>query len=500
MKCQPFSSVARKMEDKSLKQIAVHGIFWSSIEQFATQGIGFVIGIILARILTPSDYGLIGMLAIFMAIAQSFIDSGFSSALVQKADRTETDFSTVFYFNLGVGFFFYILLFIASPWIADFYSVPLLEPITKVFALNFVISALSLVHRTKLLIKVDFKTQSKISIISIIISGSMGIILAYKGFGVWALVIQSLVGAAGQVALFWFFTKWKPSFVFSKDSFHSLFGYGSKIMASGLLNTIYNNVYTMVIGKIFSASDLGYYSRAQQLESLPAQNITAMLQRVTFPIFCSIQDDDARLITAYRKLIRLASFIMFPLMFLLVSIAKPLVILLVTEKWLPSVDLFQILCFAGMWFPIHAINLNILQAKGRSDLFLRLEVWKKALGISVLIITIPLGLKIMVVGQAFSSFACLFLNTYYTGKYFNYGIIKQLKDIFIFLFVAISLCGITLFAVQSFYSNWIQLIVGTLLYTGTYLAISKLFKFEELKEVVSILLKPFNRVSPELIS
>jgi teichuronic acid exporter len=488
------------MEEKSLKQIAVHGIFWSSIDQFAAQGVGFVIGIILARILAPSDYGLIGMLAIFMAIAQSFIESGFSSALVQKADRTEADFSTVFYFNLGIGFLFYILLFIASPWIADFYSVPLLEPITKVFALNFVISAFSLVHRTKLLIKVDFKTQTKISVISVVISGSIGITLAYKGFGVWALVFQGLVAAVCQTTLFWFFTKWKPLFVFSKKSFNRLFRYGSKLLASGLLNTIYNNIYTMVIGKVFSASDLGYYSRAQQLQSLPAATITGILQRVTFPIFCSIQDDDARLISAYRKLIRLASFIIFPLMFLLVSIAKPLVILLVTEKWLPAVDLFQILCFAGMWFPIHAINLNILQAKGRSDLFLRLEVLKKVMGTIVLVITIPLGLKIMVLGQAFSSFASLFLNTYYTGKYFNYGIVKQLKDIFIFLFLAISLCGITLVVIQSFYANWVQLIVGTLLYTGTYFIISKLFRFDELNEILSLFFKVFKRDLPIIVS
>jgi O-antigen/teichoic acid export membrane protein len=265
-------------------------------------------------------------------------------------------------------------------------------------------------------------------------------------------------------------------------------------LASGLLDTIYSNIYTIVIGKVFSASDLGYYTRAQQLESLPAANITAVLQRVTFPIFCSIQDDDARLIAAYRKLIRLASFVIFPLMFLLVAIAKPLVILLLTAKWLPAVDLFQILCFAGMWYPIHAINLNILQAKGRSDLFLRLELWKKLLVTMVLIITIPFGLKILVLGQAFTSFAGLFLNTYYTGKFFNYGIVEQLKDIFVFLLTAISLCGVTLFAIQSIDSHWVQIVVGILLYTGTYFMISKLFRFDELEEVLPALLVPLKAV------
>jgi O-antigen/teichoic acid export membrane protein len=499
MKCQPFSSVARKMEEQSLKQKATHGVLWSFVDQIATQGISFLIGIILARILSPSDYGLIGMLSIFMAIAQSFIDSGFSSALVQKTDRTETDFSTVFYFNLGIGFLFYLLLFITSPWIANFYGIPLLEPITKVFALNFVISALSIVHRTKLLIKVDFKTQMKISIISVVISGSIGITLAYKGFGVWALVSQSLVAAVCQTILFWFFTKWKPLFVFSKESFDRLFRYGSKLLASGLLYTIYLNIYTIVIGKLFSASDLGYYSRAKQLESLPAENLTTVLMRVSFPILCSIQDDNARFIGACRKLIRNTSFITFPSMFLLISIAKPLVILLLTKKWLPAVDLFQILCFAGMWYPINAINNTILRAKGRSDLFLRLEVWKTIVGTVILIISIPFGLKSLVVGQAFTSFICLFINAYYTGRYINYGIARQLMDISIFVFSSIFLCGITVASIQLFDSNWIQLIAGSLIYTGSYFIVSKLFRFDELKEVMSILLKPFSRLSEKAI-
>jgi teichuronic acid exporter len=485
------------MEEKSLRQLAVRGMFWSSIDQFGAQGVGFLLGIMIARILAPSDYGLIGMLSIFMAIAQSFIDGGFSSALVQKTDRTEADFSTVFHFNLGIGFLFYLLLFAASPWIADFYGVPLLVPITRVVALNFVISALSLVHRTKLLIKVDFKTQTKISIISVAISGCVGITLAYTGFGVWALVFQSLVASVCQTALFWLLARWKPLFVFSKESFDRLFRYGSKLFASGLLNTIFSNIYFIVIGKVFSASDLGYYSRAQQLEELPAANITGVLQRVTFPILCSIQDDNERFIVAYQQLIRLSSFVLFPLMFLLVAVARPLVILLLTEKWLPAVDLFQILCFSGMWYHVHALNLNMLKAKGRSDLFLRLEVWKKVFGTAILIITIPLGLKIMVLGQAVGSFGGLFINTYYTGKYFDYGVVKQLKDIGLFLLLAISVCGVTLLAMQAFESHWIQLIAGTLIYSGVYLLASKLIGFKELNETLSMLMGTLTKASPQ---
>jgi teichuronic acid exporter len=482
---------------ESLTQKATRGILWSSVERFAAQGVGFLIGIILARVLAPSDYGLTGMLSIFMAIAQTVVDSGFSSALVQKKDRTEVDLSTVFYFNLGVSCLIYIILFLASGSIAAFYEVPMLEPITKLVALNFVIAAFSLVHRTKLLIEIDFKSQTIVSVVSLAVSGTLGIVLAYRGLGVWALVFQSLTASVCQTILFWFVTKWKPMFVFSRESFDRLFSYGSKMLASSLLNTVYGNIYLIVIGKVFSPSDLGYYSRAKQLEEVPTSNITGILQRVTFPIFCSIQDDNERLILAYRRLIRLASFVTFPLMFLLVTIAKPLVVLLITEKWLPAVDLFRILCFAGMWYPIHAINLNILQAKGRSDLFLRLEAWKKGVITVALAVTIPFGLNVMMVGQAFTSFASLFLNTYYTGKYFDYGIAKQVKDIYLFLVLALVMYGITTFAIQPLQSNILQLAAGTLLFSSGYIGLSMLFKFSELREVYAMLLMPFGKASLE---
>jgi teichuronic acid exporter len=482
---------------ESLTEKATRGILWSSVERFAAQGAGFLIGIILARVLAPSDYGVIGMLTIFLAIAQTVVDSGFSSALVQKKDRTEFDLSTVFYFNLGVSSLIYVVLFVASGWIAAFYEVPSLELITKVIALNFVISAFSLVHRTKLLIDVDFKSQTKVSVISIVVSGALGIALAYGGFGVWALIVQSLAASVCETVLFWVLTKWKPLFVFSKESFRRLFSFGSKMLASSLLNTVYANIYLIVIGKVFSSSDLGYYTRAKQLEELPTMNMTNILQRVTFPIFCSIQDDDQRLILAYRRLIRLASFVIVPMMFLLATIAKPLIVVLITEKWLPAVDLFRILCFAGMWYPLHAINLNILQAKGRSDLFLKLEAWKKGLITVVLVVTIPFGLNVMMLGQAFTSFASLFLNTYYTGKYFDYGIAKQLKDIYMFLLLALVMFGIATVSIQPFNSNLLQLAVGSLVFAGGYVGLSILFRFNELREVRSVLLMPFAKASLE---
>lgn len=472
---------------QDLRKQATKGIFWSFVDQFASQGIGFVIGVILARKLLPSDYGLIGMLGIFIAVANSFINSGFGSALTQKKNRTEKDFSTVFVFNLAVSLFFYFLLFFTAPFIADFYDLPQLMTITRVCSINFVINALMIVPKTKLTINLNFKLQTNISIASGVFSGIVGVWMAYSGFGVWSLVIQGLVNVIVQAILFFYLVKWRPSFIFSKDSFRELFGFGSKMLISGLLDTVYNNVYSLVIGKKFSAADLGFYSRAQQLESLPAQNITAILQRVTFPIFCSIQDDDNRLITAYRKLIRMAAFIIFPTMFVLVLVAKPLVVLLLTDKWLPTVSLFQILCFSGMWYPIHAINLNILQAKGRSDLFLKLEVWKKVMVVLVLLITLPMGLNVMVMGQVFSSFVALFINTYYTGKYFSYGILSQLKDVFIFLIISLVICAVLLYFISFLNSDWLKLIVGMVAFLISYVFLARIFNFEELKVIMNLI-------------
>jgi O-antigen/teichoic acid export membrane protein len=470
----------------ALREKATKGIFWSFIEQFATQGLSFTIGIILARILTPADYGTIGMISIFIAVANTFINGGFGNALVQKTDRNAVDYSTVFYFNLVVAVFFYLTLFFTAPYIAAFYKITILEPVIRILSLNFVISSFTIVPHTILYINIDFKTQTKISIISLIIAGIVGITMAYNNFGVWSLVTQSVISTVSQSILLIIFIRWKPLFVFSSNSFRQLFGFGSKLLASSILDTIYNNIYSLVIGKRFSAADLGQYSRAQQLQNFPSSNITSILQRVTFPIFCSIKDENERLIEAYRKLIRMTAFVVFPLMFMLVLIAKPLIIILLTDKWLPAVGLFQILCFAGIWSPIHILNLNILQTKGRSDLFLKLEFWKKVIGIIILIITIPFGLKAIVSGHVISSIIALFINTRFTGKHYGYGITQQWKDIYLFLLLAIGLCASLYYLIGMIDSNWVQLSFGVAVYGIAYFIISKILKFEELNLIQAV--------------
>ena len=439
------------MSTESLKQKTTKGLFWSSVERFSNQGVQFFFSIILARLLSPSDYGIVAMVVIFFAIAQTFVDSGFSNAIVRKKDRTESDLSTCFYFNILVGFVFYILLFLCSPFIAEFYGQPILSPIVKISGLNVLINSLCIVQQAQFTIRIDFKTQAKVTLTSTVISGILGILLAYLGYGVWALVWQGVTGAFMRMILFWIFSKWRPRESFSKDSFHYLFGYGSKLLASGLLDTTYNNIYPIVIGKFYSPAQLGNFSRAQGWASLPSSNITGILQRVTFPVLTEMQDDNERLATNYRKLLRLSAFVVFPLMMLLAAIASPLVRVVITSKWDACVPYLQIICFAKMWYPIHAINLNLLQVKGRSDLFLRLEIIKKVVGVSVMCVTIPLGVTAMCFGMVFTSINALIINTYYAGKLIKVGYFTQMRDLLPIVFISL-LMGACAYA-----STWLYL-------------------------------------------
>ncbi len=413
----------------SLKQQTFKGVIWSSVERFSTMGVNFVFGLVLARMLSPADYGVIAMLAIFVAVSQCFIDSGFSSALIRKPDRTETDNATAFYFNIAVGVLAYAVLYVAAPFIAAFYETPILTPVTRVVGLTLLFNSLCIVQQALLTIRLDFKTQAKISLASALISGPVGIACAWYGWGVWALVVQSVLAGLLRLLLLWLLARWRPRAGFSRTSFRELFGFGSKLLASSLLDTTYNNIYAIVIGKVFSAASLGYYSRAHHFAMLPASNITGILQRVTFPVLSSIQNEDERLRRAYRTFLRLSGFIIFPLMMGLAAVADPLVRLILTDKWAPCVPLLQVMCFALMWYPIHAINLSLLQVKGRSDLFLKLEIIKKVIGVATLCATIPMGLFAMCAGKILTSLIALAINTHYTGKLIGLGYWRQMADL-----------------------------------------------------------------------
>ena len=477
------------MSEQTLKQATTKGLFWSSVERFSNQGVQFVFSIILARLLSPSDYGIIAMVTIFFAVAQSFVDSGFSNALVRKTDRVEEDLSTCFYFNIGVGIIAYIVLFLIAPLVANFYNQPILSPIIRITGLGVILNSLCVVQQALFTIKIDFKSQAKITLSATVISGIVGILLAYQGYGIWALVWQGVASSIVRMGLLWLMSKWRPRTGFSKSSFNYLFGYGSKLLASGLLDTIYNNIYPIVIGKFYNPAQLGNYSRALGWAQLPSANITSILQRVTFPVLSAIQDDSLRLQNSYRRLLKLSAFIVFPLMMGLASMASPLIRVILTAKWDGCVLYLQILCFALMLYPIHAINLNLLQVKGRSDIFLRLEIIKKIIGVVILIITIPLGITAMCLGMVFSSIICLIINTYYTSRFIDVGLLTQLKDLKIILINSLVMGG-GIYILTSFIDiEGLKLVMGIVIGLLFYFIGSFYFSKAELQEVISLIKK-----------
>lgn len=475
------------MQQESLKNKTKKGLAWSMIERFATQGVQFLFGIILARLLSPDDYGVIAMPLVFLAIAQCIIDSGFSTALIRKPELTEDDLSTAFYFNIGLGILCYAVLFFSSPLIADFYHTPILSSLLKVTALAVLFNPLCAVQQAILTRKIDFKTQAIVSLSGAILSGIVGLSMAYNGFGVWSLVFQQVGGYLIRTILLWILGKWKPKRKWSWESFHYLWGFGSKMLGSGLLDTIYNNIYPIVIGKYFSAQDLGNYTRAQQFSSLPSSNVTGVLQRVTFPVLSSIQNEDERLAKNYRKILKLSAFLVFPMMLMLSAIANPLVRILLTDKWIGCVILLQIVCFQMMWYPIHAINLNLLTVKGRSDLYFRLEILKKIVGVCILCITIPHGVAWMVCGGVLSSLISLVINTYYTGKLLKIGLLIQIKDMLPIIVISIIMWLFIHILMLFLVDVYLQLFVGIVAGLFIYIIFSKLFLNSEWKYLVSMI-------------
>lgn len=460
---------------------------WSVVERFATQGVQFLFGIILARLLSPEDYGILAMPLVFLAVAQCFIDSGFSAALIRKPTLTEEDLSTAFYFNIGVGVVCYSALFLASPLIADFYHTPILADLLKVTALATLFNPLCAVQQALLTRRIDFKTQAVISLSAAVISGVAGLVMAYSGFGVWSLVCQQVGGYAIRTIMLWLLGRWRPKKKWSRESFRYLWGFGNKMLGAGLLDTTYNNIYPLVIGKFFSANDLGNYTRAQQFSTLPSSNLTGVLQRVTLPVLSSIQNEDERLAKNYRRILRLSAFLIFPLMLMLSALADPLIRILLTDKWEGCIILLQIMCFSMMWYPIHAINLNLLTVKGRSDLFFRLEIIKKTIGVCVMCFTIPQGIIWMVGGGIVISMISLIINTYYTGKLIRVGYLRQMGDLLPVFAVSFAMWLIIHASMLLSTNVYAQLLIGVIIGITFYLTCAKLFLKTECAEAISMI-------------
>lgn len=470
-----------------LKTKTVKGVAWSAVERFTAQGIQFVFNILIARILLPEDYGVVAMLGIFLAVANTFIDSGFASALIRKPDRTEADCSTVYWFNVAVSAFCCLLLWVTAPLIASFYDIPLLTKVTRILSLTLVINAFRAVHETQLTIRMDFRRRAVITIVCTVVIGAVGLWMAHKGYGVWALVVQSIVGSVLRTVLMWLMVNWRPRLVFSKASFKEMFGFGSKLLGSSLLDTIFNNIYALVIGKAFKPAALGFYGRAEAFAAFPSSSMTSMLQQVTYPALSSIQNDEERLAGAYKRLLNMSAFVVFPAMVGLAAVADPFIRLLLTDKWAESIIYLQIICFDLMWWPIHAVNLNILLVKGRSDYFLRLEIIKKMVCIIVLVATLPFGLVVMCYGRIASSLVCLAINTYYNEDLIGYGFLKQMKNMLPILVHSLIMGVLVWLIVKALPTLWLQLIVGVIAGAAYYVLGAWLFKFPELQEVLNLI-------------
>jgi teichuronic acid exporter len=484
------------MEDtgENIKSKAVKGVAWSFVGNSANRIIQFVISLILARLLTPADYGLIGMIGVFMGLANTFIDSGFSSALIQYKDRSNVDYCTVFYVNFGMSLLMYGLLAVSAPWIADFYNEPRLVAIIRVYCLTLIIGSLAAINGIILTIDLNFKKGTIISTVSALLSAGVGLIFAFTGFGVWALVFQQLAASLIRCVLLLYMSRWFPSLVFSVKSFKRLFSFGSKLLASGLLHTVYSNLYPLIIGKKFSAADLGYVSRAQGFNDIIASNLTSVLTSAAFPILSKIQDDDERLLRAYSGYIRMSAFTVFPLVLFLCGVAKPLILFLLTEKWAPSIPLMQILSFSYLWLGIVQINLNLLYVKGRSDLVFRLEIIKKSIAIGILIITTIIGnLTIMCLGMTFYSFIALYLNTIYTKRLLNYGFMTQIKQIWPYLFYSLIIMAEGLFFSWLIDNSLLSLVVSSIVCMTTYFALCYITKQYALVQTVDIVAPKLGR-------
>lgn len=475
------------MSEESLKQQTKIGLYWKFAEQFSNYGIHFIIGIVMARLLSPSDYGITALPAVFIAVAGVFANAGFSTAMVRKPELTEYDLSTAFYYSTLVGIICYLLLFFASPWIADFYNTPVLEPLMRVTALSFIYGPLGTPQNIILQRRLDFKTPAKISVVCRIISGVIGIVMAFYGYGVWALTIAHLFAGIVGLCINVYVVRWFPKTGWSKESFKYLWGFGNKLMGSQLLDTLYNNITPLFIGKYYSPTDLGVYNRARGYATLPSQNINGVIFNVTFPVLSKMNKDDDVLAHSYRRILKVTAFVVFPVMMLLAGLAQPLIIVVISAKWEDCIILLQIICFSLMWYPIHGINLNLLLVKGRSDYFLKLEIIKKIYGVVILLLTLPLGLVFFCIGGVFSSVISLIVNTYYTKKIIKLGFFRQMQDLLPSLLLSFLVFFISLGTTFVIPNMILQILIGGLLGVGVYIGMALFFKMEELKDIKYLL-------------
>lgn len=452
------------MAEESLKSKTVKGVGWSAVDNVAQYIVSFVVSIVLARLLAPEDYGLLGLVAIFTAVCSALINGGFGSALIRKKDATDDDYNTSFIVNLGMSVLLYTVIFACAPLISRFFNRAELISLTRVSSLGMIIGALSLVQETRLTKRLDFKTQTKITIIASISSGIIGLLMAATGFGVWALVAQSLSSLSLRTIMLWIVNKWMPRIYFSSQSFHELFGFGWKMMVSRVLDTVWKDLYQVVVGKFYSPATLGQYTRAKGFAQLFSSNLTGVIQRVTYPVLSVVQNDRKRLIGAYRRIIKTTMFVTANGMLFLAAVSGPLLYCLIGPKWNESAKYLPLICISSSLYPLHAINLDMLKVQGRSDLFLLLEIIKKGIALGPLFIGAFWGIMPMLYVNLITGVIAYFLNSYYSGKLLGYSSWAQIRDIAPDYGIAILVAISAWFLKYLPFSNWLilplQIVVG----------------------------------------
>jgi teichuronic acid exporter len=473
----------------SLKKQALQGFIWSFLQQFSTQLITFLVQIILARILLPAEFGLIGMLTVFIGVGTALFEGGMTTSLIRVSKTDSKDYSTVFFFNLGVSLLIYILFFFSAPYIAQFYKQPVLTDIARVYGLSFVFLAFGTVQNTILTKEMKFKKQAFITFPALLIGSLVGVFFAYNNYGVWSLVYSMLLTNFLTSIFLWFSSNWRPQFIFDIDRFKLHFHFGYKMTISGLLDTIFTNIYQIIIGRLYNPVTVGYYTRANSLMMLPVGNVSAALNKVVFPLFAKVQDDISALRAAYKKIMLIVLFIITPIIVLMALLANELVAFLFTEKWLPIVPMFRIICLSGILYPLHLYNLMILQVKGRSDLFLKLEIIKKVVLIFIIIISVLFGFTGLLIGSVIASIIALFINTYYAGSIIDYTMKQQLLDI-LPVFVISTCMGLLVFIVNNYlsdYNNISRLILSSIIGIIVYVFLALIFKFQTIKDIRNII-------------
>ncbi|TVZ26049.1 O-antigen/teichoic acid export membrane protein [Gillisia sp. Hel_I_86] len=463
----------------SLRKQTLSGLIWTFIDTFLVSGLFFVAMIYIARILGPKEFGLIGMISVFIAIGTSLVDSGLSSSIVRTKDADNRDFSTVFYLNLGMSFVVYLVLFLAAPWIADFFSQPILSGVIRLYCFSFIISAFSAVQLAQLNREMQFQKIAKYNVPGTLIGIAVGVILSLYGYGVWSIVWMYLTKQLVQSLILWIFSTWKPTLYFSKEKMKYHYGFGYKLMLSGLLNTVFDNIYNIVIGRYYTVQSVGYFERARTFNLYPVSTLTSIISRVTYPLLAKIQDEKERISKVYKQLLQFSFFITAPLMLGAAAIAAPLFELVLGEQWMPAVTFFQILCLSSIFIPIHSFNLNVLKVFGRSDLFLRLEIYKKLTVVIAIAISLPFGVIGLVWSSVATSFIALLINTYYSQDLINYKTGRQLLDMlptFLIAGLVAVLMFVLVYKLKS-YSLWLQIIlpsiVGVLVYFGTSIILKR---------------------------